>query len=205
MTDSGGAALEVAYNPVPAAGRVARHQATRLRLALQALVIAAVFALIWAIARNSFDLGTLMGMLISWLVVFIVLFTIQNLRLQAARKDLLTINEGTVLRLDSIGVAMRREQRVAARAGEHGGFEGIRTHPQDAALDLVRWGDVSEFAVLGSSMGAGPVVRLIDSAGHRWEVPVSWLDSLPGAIDSAARAWSGGRTGLDVSGLDRPF
>jgi hypothetical protein len=100
---------------------------------------------------------------------------------------------------------MRREQRVAGRAGEQGGFQGVQPHPRDSALDLVGWGDVSEFAVLGSSIGAGPVVRLIDAAGNRWEVPVSWLDSLPGTIDSAARAWSGGRTGLDVSGLDRPF
>ncbi|WP_257478223.1 hypothetical protein [Acidipropionibacterium jensenii] len=234
MTDFGGAALEVAYNPVPAAGRVARHQATRVRLALQALVIVAVVALIWAIARSSFDLGTLMGMLIGWAVVFVVMFTIQNLRLRAARKDLLTINEGTVLRLDPSGIAMRREQRVAGsggsgRPGRPGGSagsagaqasgpeagssgepgdsspEGVPAHPADPALDLVRWPEVAEFAVLGSSLGAGPVVRLVDSGGHRWEVPVSWLDALPGTIDSAARAWSGGRTGLDVTGLDRPF
>ncbi len=205
MTDSGGAALEVAYNPVPAAGRVARHQATRLRLALESLLIVAVVALIWAIARESFDLGTLMGMLIGWLVVFLILFIIQNLRLQAARKDLLTINEGTVLRLDPRGVAMRREQRVTGAGGAAVGFDGVPAHPQDPALDLVGWQDLAEFAVLGSGMGAGPVVRLVDADGHRWEVPVSWLDALPGAIDSAARAWSGGRTGLDVTGLDRPF
>lgn len=239
MTDFGGTALEVAYNPVPAAGRVARHQATRVRLALQALVIVAVVALIWAIARSSFDLGTLMGMLIGWAVVFVVMFTIQNLRLRAARKDLLTINEGTVLRLDPSGIAMRREQRVAGsggsgRPGRAGGSAGsagagaagaqasdqqagssgepgdsslerIPAHPADPALDLVRWSEVAEFSVLGSSLGAGPVVRLVDSEGHRWEVPVSWLDALPGTIDSAARAWSGGRTGLDVTGLDRPF
>ncbi|AXE39664.1 hypothetical protein JS278_02526 [Acidipropionibacterium virtanenii] len=192
----------VAFNPVPAAGRVARHQATRWRLALEALVLVVVGALVWAVTRNSFDVGTLLGMLVGWVIVFVVLFSIQNLRLRSARKALLSIDEGTALRVDPLGVAVRRSQRDA---GSRTSFADVGAHPLAPELDLVGWNDVTQLAVLGTSMGAGPVLRLEDAAGHRWEVPVSWLDALPGTVDSAARAWSGGRRGLDVSGLDRPF
>lgn len=195
-------ALVVAFNPVPAAGRVARHQATRWRLALEALVLVVVGTLVWAVTRNAFNVGTLVGMLIGWVVLFVVLFGIQNLRLRSARKALLSIDEGTALRVDPSGVSVRRSQRDK---GSRTSFSDVAAHPQAAELDLVRWDDVAQFAVLGTSMGAGPVLRLEDVAGHRWEVPVSWLDALPGAVDAAARAWSAGRRGLDVSGLDRPF
>lgn len=195
--------LEVAFNPVPAAGRVARHQATRLRLALEALVVVVVGAVIWAVSRKSFNIGTLLGMLVAWLVLFLILFVIQSLRLRSARKALLTIDEGTALRIDPTGVAMRRSLRDVR--GSRTSFTDVVADPGESDLDLVAWNRVGQLAVLGTSMGAGPVLRVEDDAGHRWEVALSWLDALPGTIDSAARAWSGGREGLDVSALDRPF
>lgn len=195
--------MVVAFNPVPAAGRVARHQATRLRLALEALVVVVVGALIWAVSRKSFNVGTLLGMLLSWLVLFLILFVIQSLRLRSARKALLTIDEGTALRIDPAGVAVRRSLRDTR--GSRAGFSDVATDPREPELDLVAWDGVSRLAVLGTSMGAGPVLRVEDDAGHRWEVALSWLDALPGTIDSAVRAWSGGRQGLDASALDRPF
>lgn len=64
------------------------------------------------------------------------------------------------------------------------------------------WDDLDRFAVQGTGLGEGPALVVTDRAGHRWQVPVSWLDERPGAIDSAALAWSGGRRRLDVTGLD---
>ena len=81
--------LVVAFNPVPSASRVAHHHATRFRLAVQALVVVIIGGLLWALTADAFELSTVMWMFGAWVVLFLVLFVIQNLRLHAARKDLL--------------------------------------------------------------------------------------------------------------------
>ena len=89
--------LVVAFNPVPSASRVAHHHATRFRLAVQALVVVIIGGLLWALTADAFELSTVMWMFGAWVVLFLVLFVIQNLRLYAARKDLLDVGEGPAL------------------------------------------------------------------------------------------------------------
>ena len=104
--------LVVAFNPVPSASRVAHHHATRFRLAVQALVVVIIGGLLWALTADAFELSTVMWMFGAWVVLFLVLFVIQNLRLHAARKDLLDVGEGPALIVNSDGLSVRRILRT---------------------------------------------------------------------------------------------
>lgn len=104
--------LVVAFNPVPSASRVAHHHATRFRLAVQAFIVVVIGGLLWALTADAFQLSTVMWMLGAWVVLFLVLFVIQNLRLHAARKDLLDVGRGP--RSSSVRVACSCDEHCAA-------------------------------------------------------------------------------------------
>lgn len=182
--------LVVAFNPVPSASRVAHHHATRFRLAVQALVVVIIGGLLWALTADAFELSTVMWMFGAWVVLFLVLFVIQNLRLHAARKDLLDVGEGPALIVDSDGLSVRRI---------------LRTGEEDFAaptMDEISWKDMASIKVGGSSIGSGPGLVVHADDGRQWEVPLSWLDCPPADIDAAVSIASGGRVCVEQAGVD---
>ncbi|WCC79666.1 hypothetical protein O6R08_09235 [Cutibacterium equinum] len=182
--------LVVTFNPVPSASRVAHHHATRFRLAVQALVVVIIGGLLWALAADAFELSTVMWMLGAWVVLFLVLFVIQNLRLHAARKDLLDVGEGPALIVTSDGLGLRRMLRTG------------KGDSATSAMDQIDWKDMASIKVGGSSVGSGPglVVRAVD--GRQWEVPLSWLDRPLADIDAAVSTASEGRVRIEHAGVD---
>mgnify|MGYP001757975222 CR=1 FL=1 len=182
--------LVVAFNPVPSASRVAHHHATRFRLAVQAFVVVVIGGLLWALTADAFQLSTVMWMLGAWVVLFLVLFVIQNLRLHAARKDLLDVGEGPALIVRLGGLCLRR----ALRSGSQ---ESAATF-----MDEVTWDELSAVKVEGSSIGSGPGLVVHADDGRQWEVPLSWLDSQLADIDAAVTSASGGRIRVEQDGVD---
>ena len=182
--------LVVAFNPVPSASRVAHHHATRFRLAVQAFVVVVIGGLLWALTADAFQLSTVMWMLGAWVVLFLVLFVIQNLRLHAARKDLLDVGEGPALIVRLGGLCLRR----ALRSGSQ--------EPAATFMDEVTWDELSAVKVEGSSIGSGPGLVVHADDGRRWEVPLSWLDSQLADIDAAVTSASGGRIRVEQDGVD---
>ncbi len=91
----------------------------------------------------------------------------------------------------------------------------VRRVPIGRAFSLdaagVRWGDgttvawpaVRSIAIGGRHPLAGPDLIVTAEDGRRLAVGLDTIDALPGTIDSAIRAFSGGRRRLDLSGLDR--
>ncbi|HCW41166.1 MAG TPA: hypothetical protein DGM18_01145, partial [Cutibacterium acnes] len=108
---------------------------------MQAFIVVVIGGLLWALTADAFQLSTVMWMLGAWVVLFLVLFVIQNLRLHAARKDLLDVGEGPALIVCSRGLLLRRALRCES--------EG----PVATSMDEVRWDDVSAVKVGGSSIG----------------------------------------------------
>lgn len=192
--------LVVAFNPVPSAARVARHQATRFRLAVEALFVVVLGGLLWAIASDSFNLTTVMWMLGAWVVLFVVLFVIQNVRLHAARKDLLGVGEGPVLCVGPEGVAVRRELRVAGV--DRRMLSDLPGMPGGSVMDVIEWSDLVSVRVAGSSLGNGPTLTVSASDGGRWDIPLSWMDTRLPVIDGAVVRWSRGRARVDSGDLD---
>ena len=182
--------LVVAFNPVPSASRVAHHHATRFRLAVQALVVVIIGGLLWALTADAFALSTVMWMFGAWVVLFLVLFVIQNLRLHAARKDLLDVGEGPALIVNSDGLSVRRI---------------LRTGEDDSVaptMDEIGWKDMTSIKVGGSSIGSGPGLVVHADDDRQWEVPLSWLDCPPADIDAAVSTASRGRVRVEQAGVD---
>ena len=182
--------LVVAFNPVPSASRVAHHHATRFRLAVQALVVVIIGGLLWALTADAFELSTVMWMFGAWVVLFLVLFVIQNLRLHAARKDLLDVGEGPALIVNSDGLSVRRI---------------LRTGEDDSVaptMDEIGWKDMTSIKVGGSSIGSGPGLVVHADDDRKWEVPLSWLDCPPADIDAAVSTASRGRVRVEQAGVD---
>ena len=167
--------LVVAFNPVPSASRVAHHHATRFRLAVQALVVVIIGGLLWALTADAFELSTVMWMFGAWVVLFLVLFVIQNLRLHAARKDLLDVGEGPALIVNSDGLSVRR---------------------------ILRTGEDDSVAPTMDEIGSGPGLVVHADDDRQWEVPLSWLDCPPADIDAAVSTASRGRVRVEQAGVD---
>jgi hypothetical protein len=64
------------------------------------------------------------------------------------------------------------------------------------------WSEVSGLAMTGSRLGASPRFELRRSTGPAVSVPLDQIDVHPATLDSTARAYSGGRHGVDLSALD---
>ncbi|MDU1065141.1 hypothetical protein [Cutibacterium avidum] len=157
---------------------------------MQALVVVIIGGLLWALTADAFELSTVMWMFGAWVVLFLVLFVIQNLRLHAARKDLLDVGEGPALIVDSDGLSVRRI---------------LRTGEEDFAaptMDEISWKDMASIKVGGSSIGSGPGLVVHADDGRQWEVPLSWLDCPPTDIDAAVSTASGGRVCVEQAGVD---
>lgn len=93
-----------------------------------------------------------------------------------AKKELDGIGHGTAVRLDRVGVAV-------------------------AGLTL-GWGEVATLGSAKAGLGRGPVLQVTAADGRSAAVPFEQLDIPPATLDSAARAYSSGRFGVDLTALD---
>ncbi|MGD7733064.1 hypothetical protein ACQCX5_08885 [Propionibacteriaceae bacterium G57] len=182
-------AFVVGYSPVPAAGRVARAESLMRRAGLSVVIYIVITAGLYWWLRDQLSLWQVLlgGIPSAALVLAFVIWRWVELR--AARKSLGRVPAGEAVRIDHRGV------RVGDGTSDPIWFE---------------WPAMSDIAVAGRKIGAGPDLivngTFPNGGGHQtWKVPISYLDTLPGTIDSAVRAYSGGRQGLDMSGMDSIF
>lgn len=169
----------VALTPLPTAARVAKH-----RSGMRWRVISALISLGILIAITFLIPGLGKGLIITffvlwgistafWLGISIWSFT-------RAKKDLASIQHGDALLIDRDGLEY--------------------LHP---ASHRARWSDITSLKIAGSSFGAGPNLVMETQEQPPAKIPMSFLDAMPSAIDSAVTAHSLGRVRLDVSEMDR--
>ena len=102
--------------------------------------------------------------------------------LARAKRDLASIGQGVALYIDAEGL------------------EFVQPTPAKAS-----WAQISALKVTGSGFGAGPRLVMEVSGAPVTSMPISFLDAMPAAIDSAVGARSLGRVRLDVSDMDKMF
>jgi hypothetical protein len=146
--------------------------------------------------------GRLIGLGIT--VVILVAITVW----QRERAPLAALVAGNAiilaLSLAAVGVTwwlVRRARSAVATLGE-----GVALRVGRAGVELVghrtRWDELAALDVVKGPLVLGPRLRLRDVSGTEVVVPWDQLDVRPATLDSAARAYSNGRHGVDLSGLD---
>lgn len=166
-------ALQVGFNPVPAAERVARwHAMIRARLIALGLVAAAAVAL-WFLRRDWLGefwylVAVAVVVTVGWIIGAAVLWFL-------AKRDVVRLGEGVALVLDRRGIAVRETQ--------------------------VPWERLKAFTTKATSPWRSTLLVVESLDGERLLLPLDYLDRTPGELDNAARAYSAGRFGLDMAGV----
>jgi len=169
--------LVVGYNPLPAAERVAHYQGL-VRSRLIWLGIGVVLLLgMWFWLRDQLDTAQTIWLFVLGLGFSGVWLVIAIIMYLAARRALDRINatQGYAIKVDPQGI--------------------------EVAGKTVAWPDVAGIATVRRGLGGQPRLTLRDTAGVTASVPITFLDTLPGTLDSAIRAYSRGSQWIDTSKL----
>ncbi|MDO5082411.1 hypothetical protein EII34_11535 [Arachnia propionica] len=170
----------VELTPLPTASRVAQQRG-RLRYQIIIAVVSAVVLLVlWWVVRP--EPWLLSGAALLWGLSTAFWIGLSMFWLKQAKRDLASIGQGVALYIDSEGLEF--VQPVSAKAS---------------------WAEISALKVSGSGFGSGPKLVMEVAGGPVASVPISFLDAMPAAIDSAVGARSLGRVRLDVSDMDKMF
>lgn len=176
---AGQAELVVSFNAVPTARRLAQAKQSLIFRLISAVVSLGIVLAIYYFAAQGWSPAMIWGLFAVWGAVTLVWLVLSLVALFTARRDLHRIGTGAAVTLSPSGI------RVLDRS--------------------FAWDEVAALKATGSSVGAGPKLVVEPYSGEPASVPLSFLDTLPGTLDSAARAYSLGRHGLDLSGLDAMF
>ncbi len=168
--------LVIGYNPMPATQRVAHYRAlVRSRLIWFGIAIAICIGIyVWQ--RANLDGVSTVALFVMGLGFSAVWVVIAFLGLAAAKRSLDSIGQGTAVTVDRLGI--------------------------DVTGQRTEWAQVARVTTARGRLGVGPDLVVTDAAGSSHTVPLSYLDTLPGTLDSAIRAYSAGQHWLDTSGLD---
>ena len=170
------AELVVPYDPGPTRARIERFRRLfRSRLISLGITLVLLIVIgIWQ-HRNLGNPVVIAGyVLVVALAVAFVLVTLALWR--RSRRPLATLAEGSALRIDRRGVAL---------AGQG-----------------APWPQVIALAVRRGPWGLSPDLELTRRDGPPVRLPLDQIGTFPATIDSVARAYSGGRHGVDLSALD---
>ncbi len=171
------AELVVGYNPLPAAERVAHYrQAVRSRL-VWLLVGLVVVMVIYVWQRDVLDAVATALLFVVGLGFAVAWLALSTVQWWLARRQLSRVNtvQGVALRISVEGIEIADRQ--------------------------LPWESIARVHTAKGPPGAGVQLAVTDSEGQTSTVPLTYLDSMPGTLDSAVRAYSGGRRWLDTSGL----
>ncbi len=174
----------IQLTPLPTAARVSKQRAAWKLHTIFAAGTLLVFVLLWVGPLRGFTADwpswALPTAVVLWAIGTAIRMGITLWALARAKRDLASIGDGVALFIDGEGIEFR--------------------HPQPV---MARWSQITGLKLAGSSLGAGPEL-IMEVAGNRAAaIPLSFLDAMPAAIDSAVLARSMGRIRLDVSAMDK--
>lgn len=170
----------VGLTPLPTAQRVARQRAALRMRIISGLVSLLILGAIVYFFNPGWSTGVVIGLFVAWVLSSAIWLTISAVGLHRAKRDLASITHGDALYIDGRGI------------------EFVHPAPVRAA-----WSEITGLKISGPSFGAGPSLVMETGGQVAAKVPMSFLDAMPSAIDSAASARSLGRVRLDVSDMDR--
>lgn len=168
--------LALVYDPSGPLLRVARRKRKFVSRVISLAITLAIMVGIYLWQRDQF------GYSAPWIIYGIVLGisvalgVFSFLAWRQAKKILAAMGQGIALRLGRPGVEIA------------GGY--------------VPWSDLGSLAVTKGKLGHGPQLTVTRADGHSLSVPLDQLEVYPATLDSTARAYSGGRFGVDLAALE---
>ena len=168
--------LLVPYSAEPLTEKLGRRR-RGLRSRLISLVITAVIlVLLYLFGPEQLRSGSFLAVFGFALGISVAWFLGYLIAFLLARRELRGVGSGTAVRIGRPGV-------------------------QVAGL-FAPWGEVSGLGMATSRFGRRPRLELRHTSGPVASVPLDQMVVLPGTLDSTARAYSGGRTGVDLTALE---
>jgi hypothetical protein len=168
--------LVVPYDAGPLMEKVARQRRMMRSRLLSLGITLVVLVVIYLWQRDQFGGAgflAICGVVLLISVVWFAVFLVGYLR---ARQELASVGSGTAVRIGPAGV------QVADLAAS--------------------WNEVASLGAAKGGLGRSPLLRLSLTDGRTASVPFDQLPAFPATLDSTARAFSGGRFGVDLSALD---
>ena len=168
--------LLVPYSAEPLTEKVGRRR-RGLRSRLISLVITAVIlVLLYFFGPEQLRGGSFLAVFGFALGISVAWFLGYLIAFLLARRELRGVSTGTAVRIGRPGV-------------------------QVAGL-FAPWDEVSGLGMATSRFGRRPRLELRHTGGPVASVPLDQMVVLPATLDSTARAYSGGRTGVDLTALE---
>lgn len=176
MATGGIEELTVGYDPGQLTAKVARRR-SQLRSRVISLVITVIVLVAIYLWRRDQLQGAgfiaVYGVILAISLGWLAVVVVVFLR---ARRELTSMGEGTAVRIGRAGVQV---------------------------ADLhASWPEVASLGAVKAGVGRGPVLRLRLTDGRHAGVGLDQIAVYPATLDSVARAFSGGRHGVDLSALD---
>jgi len=165
------------YNPMPAAERVAHYSGlVRSRTAWLAIAVA-LCLVFWVFQGSALGPTATLALFGAGLGYSLIWLAMALIGLGRARRVLRSIGQGIALRLSHWGIDI------------HGA--------------TLPWSSVTAVVARRHRLSAyGPDLAVETADGRRRTLPWLFLDTLPGSVDAAVRAYTAGARRLDVSRLD---
>ena len=168
--------LSVPFDSGPATEKVRRRRRL-LRSRLFSLAVTCVVLVVLYLWRgaemNGAAIFVIYGLVLLVSVAWVVFYLVGYRR---AKDELASIGVGTAVRIDRFGVEMA----------------GTRT----------AWPDVVAVAAVRGGLGKSALLQVSRAGGEPLFLPLDQLDVRPATLDMVARAYSGGRHGVDLTALD---
>lgn len=168
--------LKVLFDPTQAQAKVVRrHRLMRSRLV--SLVITVVFlVVIYVWKRDQLSGAGFIAVYALVLAVSVAWFVVYLVGYRRAQRELTQVGIGLAIRIGRPGVELR---------GVH-----------------VAWPEVVSLAAVKGGLGQSPRLQLTRTNGQPVSVPFDQIDVRPATLDLTARAYSGGRHGVDLHALE---
>jgi len=176
MTTQPVAELDLAYDPGQVTAKVAkRRQQVRSRV-ISLIITVVVLVAIYLWRRGELQGAGFVAVYGLALGISLGWLAVVVFLFVRARKELALIGQGTAVRIGRAGI-----QVADLGAG---------------------WSDVASIKVAKAGIGRGPALRLRLRDDRQADVGLDQIEVYPATLDSTARAFSGGRHGVDLAALD---
>ena len=169
----------VSYSPVAMAQRAARFRALLFRQWL-GVAISVVISVVWWLIFSPELYSLLFWLLIASVAWSLLRVLATIVKLRRARKTTSQVPLGPAFQIDNHGLV-------------------LSTVPEG---ERVGWPEVRLIKGRNKFFNPGPQIEFAWGNNRTWSVAIIVLDAAPGVIDSALRAFSLGRFGLDLSSVD---
>ena len=175
-----GGGMLVSHSPVAMAQRAAGFRSLLFRQWMGVAVSLGISAVWWLLFKPP------QGSFLFWLLVASVGLSLARVlttivKLRRARRTTAQVPMGPAFQIDNRGVVL-----ASVPSGQR-----------------VNWPDVRQVAGRNALFNPGPRLEFRWEVDQSWSVPIIVLDASPSTIDSALRAFSQGRFGLDLSRVDK--